>query len=207
MWNSTANQMRIYIIRHGKTKGNTEHRYVGQATDEQLLPGERNELKQELTIKSNAVLFISPMLRAKQTAEILFPGKEAVVVSDFIETNFGDFEYHNYEELNGNPDYQSWVDRGGIDAFPKGESVKDMRTRVERGMKAVIAECRKRNASEAVIVAHGGTAMSIMANATGENYFDFMVKNGEGFCLDLEVSLENEIHVVSYHRISCRISA
>ena len=121
MWNPTANQMRIYIIRHGKTKGNTEHRYVGQATDEPLLPGEINELKQELTIDSNAVLFISPMLRAKQTAEILFPGKEAVVVSDFIETNFGDFEYHNYEELNGNPDYQSWVDRGGIDAFPKGE--------------------------------------------------------------------------------------
>ncbi len=211
MQNTSKNQIRIYLLRHGKTKGNAEHRYVGQGTDEPLSREGIEELNQKLTnddlCADQMLLFVSPMLRTRQTAEILFPDKAAIPVQEFLETNFGEFEYRNYEELNGNPDYQAWIDGGGIGAFPKGESVEQMRARVATGMKEVVATCQRKGVKTAVIVAHGGTLMSIMSNATGENYFEFMVKNGEGFCLDLEVNLENEIYVISYHRISCRVSA
>lgn len=67
--------MKILLIRHGMTKGNAEHRYVG-STDEGLLPEERERL---LTLaktgryKADKVL-VSPMRRCIETAEILFSG-------------------------------------------------------------------------------------------------------------------------------------
>ena len=35
------------------------------------------------------------------------------------EMDFGDFEYKNYHELNGNAAYQAWIDSGGTDCLPK----------------------------------------------------------------------------------------
>ena len=34
MWNWTENQIELYLIRHGMTLGNVEHRYIGRQTDE-----------------------------------------------------------------------------------------------------------------------------------------------------------------------------
>ena len=36
MWNWTENQIELYLIRHGMTPGNVEHRYIGRQTDEPL---------------------------------------------------------------------------------------------------------------------------------------------------------------------------
>ena len=36
MWNWTENQIELYLIRHGMTLGNVEHRYIGRQTDEPL---------------------------------------------------------------------------------------------------------------------------------------------------------------------------
>ena len=102
--------MRVYLIRHGVTKGNLEHRYVG-STEEVLLPEADEPL---LSLKKRLEkddcrkphLLVSPMLRCRQSAEILFPGEKQTVVEDFRECDFGTFEYKNYEELNGKADYQ-----------------------------------------------------------------------------------------------------
>ena len=89
--------MRVYLIRHGVTKGNLEHRYVG-STEEVLLPEADEPL---LSIKKRLEkdgcrkphLLVSPMLRCRQSAEILFPGEKQTVVEDFRECDFGTFEY------------------------------------------------------------------------------------------------------------------
>ena len=57
-------------------------------------------------VADNLTVYVSPYLRAKQTADILFPGAKQVEIAEFAECRFGDFEYKNYAELNGNPDYQ-----------------------------------------------------------------------------------------------------
>ena len=50
-----------------------------------------------------------------------FPGAEQVVCEQMRECDFGLFEGKNYQELTGNPKYQSWIDSGGTKAFPGGE--------------------------------------------------------------------------------------
>lgn len=123
--------MRVYLIRHGVTKGNLEHRYVG-STEEVLLPEADEPL---LSLKKRLEkdgcrkphLLVSPMLRCRQSAEILFPGEKQTVVEDFRECDFGTFEYKNYEELNGKADYQRFLDSMGEAPFPGGESKKEFR--------------------------------------------------------------------------------
>ena len=54
-------EMKLWLIRHGMTKGNQEHRYVG-TTDEDLLPEEKERLQARATDMDlhPAVVFVSP---------------------------------------------------------------------------------------------------------------------------------------------------
>ena len=65
--------MRWILIRHGKTRGNLEGRYVGCRTDEPLSPEGIEELKQRSYPRAEWV-YVSPMSRCIETAEILYPG-------------------------------------------------------------------------------------------------------------------------------------
>lgn len=120
--------MKIYMIRHGKTKGNREHRYVG-STDEPLLFESVCLLKERKMPKVD-VLYTSPLKRCMETASLLFPKMKQRVIVDFRECEFGEFEYKNYEELNGNPDYQRFIDTMGECGFPGGEDRKHFKNAV-----------------------------------------------------------------------------
>ena len=65
------------LIRHGKTAGNRERRYMGGRTDEPLLPEERQFLQKKKAPEVTRV-FVSPMKRCVETAEILFPRHELI---------------------------------------------------------------------------------------------------------------------------------
>ena len=67
-------------------------------------------------------VFVSPMLRCRQTAEILFPQIPQIEIDPWREMDFGEFEGKNYAQLNGDLRYQAWIDSGGTLAFPGGES-------------------------------------------------------------------------------------
>ena len=116
----------IILIRHGKTFGKTLGRYIG-ITDEELCPEGREELAalrergQYRSIRPDLV-YVSPLRRCRQTAELLFPGVPQEICRDLRECDFGEFENKNYKELSGNPAYQAWVDSGGTLPFPGGES-------------------------------------------------------------------------------------
>ena len=136
--------MQCYLIRHGVTKGNQEGRYVGR-TDEPVLCGELERLKYlGGTLSLVQHVFSSPLLRCRQSGEALFfsnniligeisqgcsPLKEATgnmqIIPEFREMDFGEFEYKNYQELNGNPAYQQFIDSGGTIAFPGGEEPEE----------------------------------------------------------------------------------
>ena len=47
MWNRTENQIELYLIRHGMTPGNAEHRYIGRQTDEPLSEDGRQQLEKK----------------------------------------------------------------------------------------------------------------------------------------------------------------
>ena len=75
--------LKLYMIRHGKTYGNTQGRYIG-TTDEPLLPEEAADLK-KYDLGSVDRVYASPRKRCRETAEILYPGQEITLVEEFAE--------------------------------------------------------------------------------------------------------------------------
>lgn len=173
--------MEIALIRHGKTKGNLEGRYVGR-TDEPLLDASGEELiGSEYRSFCPDIIYTSRLARCTQTAEILFPDREVHPWDGFEETDFGEFEYKNYAELNGHPAYQAWIDSGGMLAFPGGETGADFRKRCCQAFVSCVQDAKERGAEKIAIVAHGGTIMSIMEKY-GEPKADFYSWHVENAC-------------------------
>ena len=65
-------------------------------------------------------------------------------IPEFAECRFGEFEYKNYAELNGNSDYQRYIDSGGTTAFPGGETKSEFTDRVMRGFEKVFVDVESR---------------------------------------------------------------
>ena len=163
------------MIRHGLTAGNLEKRYIGR-TDEPLCEEGITQLR-TCTFPPCEVLLASPMQRCIQTAALLFPAQAPRIVPDFRECDFGDFEGRCYTELNGDPQYQAWIDSGGTAPFPHGESPAAFR---QRCCDTFIAAMKTYAAAESIcMVVHGGTIMSVLAGFAlpKRGYFDWMTEN------------------------------
>lgn len=181
--------IKIWLIRHGMTEGNLKGRYIGR-TDEHLCQEGKKALS-ELSYPVPDGLFISPMIRCRETAEILFPGKKFRIMDQLSETDFGDFENKNYRELAGNPDYQAWIDSGGNLPFPGGESREAFRERTLEGFQKVIAICSGENLQSAALIVHGGTIMTLM-EAWGRperDFYSWHVKNGHCYMTETDETL------------------
>lgn len=201
MWNWTENQIELYLIRHGMTLGNVEHRYIGRQTDEPLSEDGRQQLEkrkdqwaQVCRTWDMSYVFVSPMLRCRQTAEILFPQIPQIEIDPWREMDFGEFEGKNYIELQKNPNYQAWIDSNGTLPFPGGESRETFIKRCEQGfyrmligIKGRLQKMDEKQPSSKITagaVVHGGTIMAILSSFYGGDYFDHQVKNGGGYrCL------------------------
>lgn len=164
--------MKILLVRHGKTSGNMEHRYIGR-TDEplcelgrQLLTEQYEEINQ-LEVDGQRIkpmkIFCSPMKRCVETRKILFPEiseTDIQVVSNLRESDFGHFEGKNYQELDGNPEYQEWVDRNCDGQIPGGEHLDDFRKRCSDAFREIILS--NRYVEQIGVVAHGGVIMVLL---------------------------------------------
>ncbi len=175
--------LKVIMIRHGKTYGNTLGRYIG-ITDEPLLEEEKEDLKQYAFEHVDAV-FSSPLKRCVETAEILFPGMELNIIPELRECNFGEFENKNYQELSDNENYQAWVDSGGQLAFPGGEDRGLFQKRCIAGFDEIIRRAAEEEWESIALTVHGGTIMAILDRygIPKADYFDWHVKNGEGYYL------------------------
>lgn len=179
----------ILLIRHFATRGNQEGRYIG-VTDEPIVLEEAPKKAKPLD-QTVGWVFVSPMLRCRQTASLLFPTAKQKIVSRFRECDFGEFENHNYRELSANPNYQKWVDSQGELPFPGGEDAKEFRKRCRLGFEEAVQWQLRSKLERCAMVVHGGTIMSIL-EAYGlpvKTFYDWQVKNGEGFLLQLEETI------------------
>ena len=170
--------MTINFIRHGKTAGNLEKRYIGR-TDEPLCEAGAAELK-SIAYPDCELVISSPMRRCLQTAELIYPGKKLLVYDDLRECDFGDFEGKNHIELSQNADYLKWLDGGGLGVFPNGEDSVKFRERSVSGFLKAIKSCPDKGAVSFVV--HGGTIMSVLEKfaVPHKEFYDHMAENGHG---------------------------
>lgn len=192
-------RIRIALVRHGKTLGNGKSAYIGKNTDESLSEEGRIELetrKEEYHKFSERKIISGYMKRVVETAKILFPDNSVDICENLSEMDFGIFEGKNYEELKYNKEYQRWVDSKCESQIPGGEKKSDFTMRSNEAILNIIDKYK----SDMVIICHGGNIMSFLSEYTGENYYDFHVKNGEGYDVLLNYDAE-KINVISYDRV------
>ncbi len=150
--------MRVTLIRHGKTAGNLLRRYTG-VSDVPLCPEGRAEAERARKDETLSTVYVSPLKRARETARILFPHAEQIIVEDLHEMDFGDFEGRSADEMEHDPVYRKWVDDLCEGACPNGESQAGFRARVTEAF----IETLQTIDTDAVFVVHGGVIMAIFA--------------------------------------------
>lgn len=178
--------LKLYLIRHGKTYGNTLGRYIG-TTDESLCEEGREMLQGRIYPRSEGV-YVSPLKRCIETASLIYPVQKVQIIDELAECDFGDFENKNYRELEGNGDYQNWINSQGTLPFPNGEVQESFRKRCVTGFQKVVSDCIRTGRGSASIVAHGGTIMSILEEYVRpqQAFYSWHVDNGRGYEVTLD---------------------
>lgn len=183
----------ILFIRHGATAGNLEKRYIGR-TDEPLcaLGVTQVETLQKHDFQIDC-LFASPMLRTRQTAELLFPKMPCTFVDDFRETDFGIFEGRTAAELSDDPAYQTWVESMCVAPIPQGESITAFKARCCTAFETIAK--RLPDNTRAAFVVHGGVIMSILERYVQpqKGFYDYHIGNGAYIRVALERSQYHEL--------------
>lgn len=191
------NEIKLYLIRHGKTYCNEKNLYCGRS-DVELTENGINELKEILTNTTYPkcdFYFTSGAKRANQTLEILCQEISYTKLDKFFEYNFGDFELKSYEELKENKKYKEWIeDEEEKIKCPNGESKREFRKRIIEGFNELIEYFLKNNIKTALGVTHGGTIGMIleMLYDNKKKFYEWQPKNGDGYELTISTSEDNK---------------
>ena len=186
----------LYLFRHGCTRYNLEKRYQGcsdlpliQDEYSRILPyrfepdrGETGKRQENSPFFETAdVLYVSPAVRARQTADLLFPGMQQTVVPEFREMDFGVFEGRSADEMACDPQYRSWIDSMCEDQVPGGESLHQFTARVCERFARLAVQAMEEGRRRLLIVAHGGTQMAVMSRFCPEDrpYWSWQTAPGE----------------------------
>ena len=149
---------RLLLIRHAQSEWNAQGRWQGQA-DPPLSDTGREEarLAAESLRGFTGRFFASPLLRARQTAEIIageVSDGTVVLVPDMREIDVGEFSGLTNDEIEQRlPEaWAAWRART-LDAYPGGESRAHFRERVMAALRDI---ARRHPDEEICCVTHGG---------------------------------------------------
>ncbi|MBV8683895.1 MAG: histidine phosphatase family protein [Caulobacteraceae bacterium] len=163
--------MSVYAIRHGETEWSLNGRHTG-VTDLPLTANGRRlagALKAALGSRPFALVMVSPMQRARVTAELAGLGENAVVDPDLMEWNYGDYEGLTPAQVHAQQ--PGWmVFRDGC---PHGETPAEVGARADR----VIARARSVD-GDVALFAHGHILRVLVAR-----WIDLPAQAGQRFLL------------------------
>lgn len=131
---------KIYLLRHGENLSNKKRIFsCGKINFELTNFGISQAIKQAYFFKDKtiSIVFSSPAIRAKQTAEIISDNKFNIELTDLLlEVNVGDLEGKSELDKNYWDQYQnvikSWENGSYSNCFPNGESLNDVHFRLNK---------------------------------------------------------------------------
>jgi broad specificity phosphatase PhoE len=158
----------ILLARHGETDWNRDNRFQGHA-DEPLNETGREQaraLAVALEGERLTAVYTSPLLRARETAEIVAAAFGLAPRTDprLMEVDVGSWSGLTRDEIAvGFPEaYERW--RGGLHGWEGGETYEELAVRVLDALRDIAAA----HAGEAVlVVGHGGTVRATLAHTDG----------------------------------------
>jgi len=157
-----AGSNEVLLVRHGETDDNAADRFQGRI-DTPLNDRGREQsrlLAAELASEGLQAVYSSPLLRARETAEIIagLLGLELALDARFMEADSGEWSGRLYDEIlaeDANA-FVAWRAREPGFRFPSGESIEEQAARVAAGLLDVAA-----GPLPALVVAHGGAIRAV----------------------------------------------
>lgn len=202
--------MKVYLMRHGETDYNKKGLIQG------TLDIPLNEFGLELAEKTKEgfkkegltfdYCYCSPLIRARQTAEIILRGTDTPVSYDerIREMNFGEGEGQKLADLSWNPALKN------IDALfhapeqyratEKGESYEALLARVEDFLKHEILPLEGKM-KRVLICCHGGIIRAFLAYIKGLEIKDFWNSHQPNCSVNILEVKNQKIRILEEHKI------
>jgi broad specificity phosphatase PhoE len=139
---------RVFLVRHGETEWSVTGQHTGR-TDLPLTEEGRRQAKRlggRLARENFALVLVSPLSRALETARLAGFGDVAEVVPDLMEWDYGAYDSLTAAQIRQDrPGWTPW--QGG---YPGGETLEELAARAER----VLARVRDVD-GDVALFAHG----------------------------------------------------
>jgi broad specificity phosphatase PhoE len=146
----------VWLVRHAETEWSRSGRHTGR-TDVPLTDAGRErarELGTRLGGHAFALVLVSPLERARETARLAGLGEAAQVRDDLLEWDYGDYEGITTPDIRvERPDWYLW--RDGV---PNGESADEVSARCDRVIAEILAA-----AGDVAVFAHGHVLRALSA--------------------------------------------
>ncbi|MCR5716077.1 MAG: histidine phosphatase family protein [Lachnospiraceae bacterium] len=175
----------LYIIRHGKTDWNEQKKLQGRTDIPLNAEGRKMALEAAERYRDVHfdICYCSPLVRAKETAELLLAGRNIPIVTDdrLVEMGFGEYEgIENSYEIPDCPinvifqhPEQYTTSVGGSETF------EELYARTGAFLKEVV-EPQLRQGKDVLIVGHGAMNSSIVCQVRGiprKDYWSAGIEN------------------------------
>lgn len=177
---------RLTLLRHGKT--GLSGRYVGSRDVPLSVDGRAQiaRLKSSFEKFSFDSIVSSPMLRCRESAEILFPDRALSYDDDLREIDFGRWEGLTFQEIVKNdPEHvAAWAEWSPQFCFPEGECIAHFIERLHKAGSRIATSI----ADNTLIIAHGGVIRTLLCyylQLDPSQYLLFQVQKGRFATLDL----------------------
>jgi broad specificity phosphatase PhoE len=171
--------MSVYITRHGQTNWNIERRFQGRTDNELNENGikQAHEVAEKLANEPLDLIICSPLIRAKQTAEIFNEkrGIEIIFDNNLLERDYGELEGCYLKDY----DFKNIWSYDNSQICNLGESVKDLFKRVYDFLDKLKKEYPNKNI---LLVAHGGISIAVNCYFNGIPEDGEILKTGLGNC-------------------------
>lgn len=172
--------MQLLLARHGETGAHNTSRYIG-ATDLPLSALGREQARHLAGILPSGIghCLCSPMLRARQTAELALTGRDCPleVIAGLREIDFGRWEGLTFAEIAA-ADQElvvQWQQDPLAFRFPVGEHTLRFWQRVEETLELIMA----RPEEQVLVICHGGVIRAMLCLLLGlpfDKYLSFSIR-------------------------------
>ena len=150
--------MEILITRHGQTNWNVLKKVMGRCDE----PLNKTGLKQAEETRNNLLdtdidlIISSPLMRAKQTADVINRGRNIPIIYDerIIERDFGEFEGMETKNF----DFHGYWDYYKNITFKEAENIQAFFQRVYDFLDDITEKYKDKNV---LLVAHGGISIPV----------------------------------------------
>lgn len=197
--------LKIHLIRHGATDANYNGQYIGCKTDMPLAPEGLNELrlmKEDIDYPEIQRLYSSPLLRAKQSAAVLYPDMPIYPVDNLKEYDFGDFEGKTAKELELHPNFSDWT-AGKLPSPPNGEDNTEFIKRLCLGLYQIVNDMLNDGIESAGVIMHGGAIMMLLGACAvpQRRPVEWTCDSGQGYSLLITPSLYHKSGIIEVNGI------